>query len=288
MQAKTTPKLKKGSGCAGETVKDPLGATFSQVFNGPYNYVVWNDQPYRDPKIPACEENCGAPWGHSKGPLAWNDAGDGLVLQVSTPFWPLSASKSKPRTTDGNTLGCMKDDDVKLSQHFFALRLRKGDVAEVRKALANTSVVTDPENPQLVKNGGPDDVKEQVSKLGQTVREITVKKVSLSSGVQLISKPSELHVPPWQLVSALLGGVPLRTATFWDKPQIPSTTATTKMECWHHSLGDKLGAVEIALSGRWQGQALKLDAGANHAKIGVSTDLTKPFVIFGDEDQQAS
>jgi hypothetical protein len=277
-------RLQKGSGCAGETVQDPLGATFSQIFNGDYNYVVWNDQPYGAPHIP-CGDNCGAPWGHSKGMLAWNEKGEGLVLQVSTPSWPLAASKQHPRKGDGNTLGCVTDDDVKLSQHFFALKLTRQDVVDVLKALAHASVVTDLNNPQLVKNGGPDDVQKQVATLGQKVHEMTPIHVSLSSGIQLIAKPSALHVPPWQMVSALLGGVSLRTATFWDAPKIPATTAATPIACWDDSL-KKPGAVEIASTGQWDKQPFSLEAGGNHAKVGVSVDPKKPFVIFGDENQQ--
>src|SRR5258708_4392034 len=33
--------LQKGSGCAGETAGDPLGATFGEDYNGSFNYVIW-------------------------------------------------------------------------------------------------------------------------------------------------------------------------------------------------------------------------------------------------------
>src|SRR5207253_6991089 len=69
-------------------------------------------------------KECGGPWGHSKGTLAWNDAGEGFVLQVTTPSWPAAGSNKFPRKTDGNTLGCVKDDNVEVSQHFFALKLK--------------------------------------------------------------------------------------------------------------------------------------------------------------------
>ena len=62
-----SPTLQKGKGCVGATLDDPVGATFAQVYNGSYYYVVWNDQFYDDPKIHGCEKSCGAPWGHSKG-----------------------------------------------------------------------------------------------------------------------------------------------------------------------------------------------------------------------------
>src|SRR5688572_32781355 len=41
-----SPMLKQGSGCAGTTGTDPLGATFEQVYNGSFNYLIWNDQFY--------------------------------------------------------------------------------------------------------------------------------------------------------------------------------------------------------------------------------------------------
>jgi hypothetical protein len=89
--------LQEGSGCVGDAETDPVGATFSQVYNGSFHYVVWNDQFYQHPVIPfpACSGNaCLAPWGHSKGMVAWNDAGDGLVMQVTTPSWPAAGSVS--------------------------------------------------------------------------------------------------------------------------------------------------------------------------------------------------
>ena len=43
--------LQEGAGCAGNTPKDPIGATFDQVYNGSFYYVIWNDQFYGDPEI---------------------------------------------------------------------------------------------------------------------------------------------------------------------------------------------------------------------------------------------
>jgi hypothetical protein len=205
--------------------------------------------------------------------LAWNGDGDGMVLQVSTPSWPASGSSSQPRKTDGNTLGCVADDNVLVSQHFFALKLNKTDVVSVLQALANASVVTDPTNLQIVNNGGPSDIQELVRGLGKISKSKTALSVRLSSGVQLISKPSDLNVPPWQMVSALLGGEPLRVASWWADPEIPTTSATTPVACWDPSLGAP-GAVKIATTGTWQGMTLGFEGVAepegNHAKIGVS------------------
>lgn len=53
------PSLQKGSGCLGETVTDPLGATFDKIYNQSYFYVVWNDQFYDSPKIHGCTKFCG-------------------------------------------------------------------------------------------------------------------------------------------------------------------------------------------------------------------------------------
>ncbi len=211
--------LQEGIDCLGDTLTDPLGATFDEIYNGDFNFVVWNDQFYDDPPIAGCTTYCDTPWGHSKGMLAWDNSGDGLVLQVTTPSWPAAGSKLYPRLTDGNTLGCVKDDDVLVSPQFFALRLTKGDVLIVLKALANASVVTDPANPQIVRNGGPADIQQLVSVIGQKSSSRTAVVRTLSSGVRLISKPSDLEVPPWQMVSALLGGHALRAATWWEDPE---------------------------------------------------------------------
>ena len=284
--------LKQGSGCVGTTGTDPLGATFEQVYNGSFNFLIWNDQFYNDPKIKGCTTSCGAPWGHSKGLVAWNDAGEGFVMQVSTPSWPAAGNKTHPRKTDGNTLGCVDDDDVMVSQHFFALKLNKDDLVNVLKALQNASVVTDPTNPQIVNNGGPSDVQALVNAFGTRSSSTTFITTTLSSGVQLISKPSNLNVPPWQMVSAILGGVDLRAATWWATPPIPTTTASTAVKCWDKSLS-KPGAVQIAMTGTWNGQTIGLTGGAspdhNHAKIGVSLPgADKNYAIFGDMNQQGS
>jgi Deoxyribonuclease II len=284
-------KLQQGGGCVGETASDPLGATFSEVYNGTFNYLIWNDQFYDDPKIKGCTRECGSPWGHSKGLLAWNDAGQGFVLQVSTPSWPASGSSKSPRKTDGNTLGCTADNDVEVSQHFFALKLTQSDLVKVLGALQNASAVTDPKDLQIVKNGGPPDVQKLVKTLGVKSKSTTALNEELSTGVNLISKPSALNVPPWQMVSAFLKGVSLRAATWWAEPEIYSTTATTKIACWSNTLG-KPGAVEIATTGQWAGKDFGLTGGSgpdfNHAKIGVSTSGTEHYTIFGDMNQQGT
>ena len=69
------PQLQQGGACVGVTAADPIGATFGQLYNGKFFYVVWNDQFYGNPL-----ENRGAPAGHSKGMLAWNGEGKGMVL----------------------------------------------------------------------------------------------------------------------------------------------------------------------------------------------------------------
>ena len=285
--------LQQGSGCIGDTTTDPLGATFAQVYRGKFFYVLWSDQFYGDPIATKS-----APAGHSKGMLAWNKDGNGVVLQVSTPDWPASGSAKQPRKTDGNTLGCIAhDNDVMVSQHFFALKVNKDDVVAVLKALENASVVTNPKKRQIVNNGGPADIQALVNGLGKVSTSKTPIKQTLSSGVVLISKPSDLNVPPWQMVSAMLGGVALRAATWWTKPEIPTTTTSDEPKCWDASLG-KPGAVEIATTGTWKptptspGTSIGLEGmpepEGNHAKIGVSTNGTHPYAIFGDMNQQGS
>lgn len=277
--------LQKGGGCVGDSTMDPVGATFNQVYNGHFSYVLWNDQFDGNPIITK-----GAPAGHSKGMLAWDSSGNGVVMQVSTPSWPASGSAAHPRQNDGNTLGCVKDNDVLVSQHFFSLKLNKDDVIAVLKGIANASVVTDPKNLEVVNSGGPADIQALTVNLGHISTSKTATTTMLSSGVELISKPSKLEVPPWQMVSALLGGEPLRVASWWTRPEIPSTTASTTVGCWDSSLG-KPGAVQIATSGTWNSTSIGLEGLAepngNHAKIGVSTG-THTYAIFGDMNQQGS
>jgi hypothetical protein len=279
--------------CLGDGTSDPVGATFDEVYNGNYYFLIWNDQPYGAPEIDGCSgDGCGAPWGHSKGMLAWNDAGEGFVMQVSTPSWPLAGSAGHPRQGDGNTLGCVNDNDVEVSQHFFALRLTEPDLVTVLKGLQNASVVTDPTNAQVANNGGPSEVQALVKGLGPKSASVTPQNTVLSTGVRLISKPSDLNVPPWQMVSSLLGGVSLRAATWWTTPEIPATTASDPVPgCWSPALAAP-GPVDIALSGQWANTTFSLKGGlgtnANHAKIGVSTSGSEHYAIFGDENQQGT
>jgi hypothetical protein len=286
--------LRQGSDCLGDTTSDPVGATFDQIYNGSYNFVVWNDQFNGHPDITSCGSSCDAGWGHSKGMLAWDENGEGMVLQVSTPSWPGAGSKSFPRQGDGNSLGCVVDDDVEFSQHFFALKLDKTGVMNVLHALQNASVVTDPSKQELTKVDGPPDIKSLVGSLhlGTKSHAVAVTKVRLSPDVELISKPSALHVPPWQMISSVLDGVPLRAATWFAHPEIPTTTESTKPECWDSSLVTPPGPVEIATSGEWDNKKIGLKGGpaedANHAKIGVPTGGDKKFAVFGDMNQQGT
>jgi hypothetical protein len=302
-------QLRAGTGLAGTGSNDPLGATFGQIWNGNYYYVVWNDQFYQHPLLDCAKaksrgvknkDGCDQPWGHSKGILAWNDDGAGLIIQVTTPDWPGAGSKAFPRAKEGNTLGCIAtDDDVIVSQHFFALKLSEPDVEHVLDALANASIVTDPNEPTLVRNGGPATIRGKVAQLGHPVSGKSVFDVTLSSGVRLISKPSKLLVAPWQLISSLLApaatghaasvGIGLRTATWWGPPiKIPTTTQATPVDCRLPSL-PKPGEVQIATSGMWAGKPIGLEGkvgDGNHAKIGVSLSGSHPYTIFGDMNQQ--
>jgi Deoxyribonuclease II len=283
-------RLAVGEGCAGTTEQDPIGATFDEIYNGRYHYLLWNDQFKGDPKVGGCGANCNSPWGHSKGLVAWDDAGNGTVMQVTTPSWPGSGNQEHPRQSDGNTLGCVIDDNVMYSQHFFALRLSPEDLVKLLQALANASIGTDPSELQIVSNGGPNEIRALVSQLGRKSTSTTATIVTLSTHVRLISKPSALQVPPWQLVSSLLGGVSLRVASWWTNPAIYSTTAESSIECWSGSLPPP-GRVEIATSGIWNGITFGLKGATNdgnHAKIGVSTDANSALAIFGDMNQQGT
>jgi hypothetical protein len=301
-----SPTLVKGKGPIGATLTDPLGATFAQVYHQPgYFYVLWNDQFYGNPIATEA-----APHGHAKGMAAWNEDGEGFVLQVSTPSWPASGcynisrnsqatingvkkklkdKKGKPIELDYNTLGCVDDDDVEVAQHFFCLKLTKADLVNVLKGLANASVVTNPTQPAICNNGGPADVQALVKKLGKLSTSKDIVTATLSSGVQIISKPSSLAVPPWQMISAQLKSLPLRVVSWWATPKIYSTKAGDIPGCWATGLGTP-GDVDIALTGVYASVTIDLlgDNGenGNHAKIGISTNTKQPICIFGDENQQ--
>ena len=59
------PVLKDGTGLAGTSASDPLGATFGEIYASSLHFVVWNDQFYQHPAIAGCSDSCSAPWGHS-------------------------------------------------------------------------------------------------------------------------------------------------------------------------------------------------------------------------------
>lgn len=287
------PQLKMGGGgCLGDTEEDPVGATFEQIYDGSLNYVVWNDQFYNDPKITGCGASCSGPWGHSKGVLAWDEKGNGLVLQVTTPSWPGAGNKSHPRT-DGNSLGCVTDPNVVVAQHFFASKLTPEDVMIVLKSMANASVVTNPKSLQIVKNGGPPELQKLVSDLGKksTADELLWNK--LSNNIHLISKPSAMGASPWHLVSSTLGSVDLLVASWWNKTDIPDTVAHQKIDCWPEQADWKApGAVVNARTGHWESTSFSLlgigSPSGNHAKIAVSTSGSHPYAIFGDMNQEGA
>ena len=297
------PVLRQGGGFLGDSTVDPLGATFDEVYNGTSFYVVWNDQFFRDPVL-ACEGKtgaaCGAPWAHAKGLLAWNAEGEGLLLQVTTPSWPAAGNSRHPRQHDGNSLGCVQDNNVDLSQHFFSIRLTRDDLLKVLTALQVEGAVTDPSNPQIVRSGGPQDVQDAVAKLGKANLAVTFTQTTLSTGVRIIAKSGGLSAPPWQIVSAVLGKVPLRVATFWQRDLIYSTPGRTQPGCWPSILKSvSPGPVEIALTGTWEGKTIGLtgtpqrgisgaSVGANHAKIAVSTGPGPPLTIFADMNQDGA
>jgi hypothetical protein len=300
--SKANGTLEKGKGCLGMTMTDPVGATFDEIYNGSPFFLIWNDQFYGDPKIEGCGKgNCNSPWGHSKGMLAWNETGEGLVLQVTTPSWPAAGNAKHPRKA-GNTLGCVStQNNLNNAQHFFALKLDKAGVISVLKGLKNASVATDPANGQIARLGGPSDVRAAAEELGKKPKRVPAGKKSaedlkiiqerLTPDVMLISKPSNLNVPPWQMVSALLEGASERSATWWASPQIFSTKKSTNIGCWEGELkldNKKPGDVVIAKSGSWKGQKIGLIGGQNHAKVGVTTSGSKHYAIFGDLNQQGS
>lgn len=282
-----TASLEDGQGCAGSS--DPVAATFKQIYEGDFRYLVWNDQFYGSPKVKACSgDSCGGPWGHSKGVLAWNEEGKGVVIQVTTPSWPGFASK-KFKRVGGNSLGCIKrPNNIKFAQHFFALSLSPENVVKVIQALRHASVVTDLDRKQIANIGGsPPAIEAALAGLGEKSDDENVLEFDLGHGVKLVSKPSRLYVPPWQMLSATLGGVDLKAATWWASPRIPTTTVTRRIGCWDDALA-KPGAVEIAVTGSWKGEEIGLIGSQNHAKIGVSNSGKRGLSIFADLNQQGA
>lgn len=279
------PQLVMGSGLIGASTADPVGATFSEIYNGDYFYVVWNDQ-FQTPPL----AQSGSKSGHAKGILVWNENGDGLVLQVSTPGWPGAGNVRRPRVGDGNTLGCLTSigNNIEFAQHFFALKLSPQDVVSVLQALVNARVVTTPGESIIRHVGGPAPIQAAAAGLGRPNGSKDVTDVMLSTGVRLISKPPALAVPPWHLVSAVLtragepNGPNLRTAT-WAPSKMEETTAPGDPGCWGFRLHP--GAIGIARWGSFANVPFKLGSSSNHAKIGVSVNTPTKYTIFSDVNQ---
>lgn len=288
-----TSSFEINKNCLGSS-DDAVSKTFAQVYHGTAaNYVIWNDQFYGDPQpkvSPRCSSTeCAAPWGHSKGVLAWGEDGTGFVMQVSTPDWPGNGDSSKTRS-QGNTLGCTKDNNAKVAQHFFAVRLASAaDTAAVLQALQTASSVTDPSNSELVKlTKGPKNLATLANSLGQLSGAVAPFDGQISTAnVRLIAKPHALNLPPWHMVSAM-SGVGLRTATWWATPKLLSTKAGTP-GCWDSSLPEAK-EVQVALTGAWDGNALSFKGvtatSGNHAKIAHSLEGTTS--VFGDMNMQGS
>jgi hypothetical protein len=279
------PQLDMGRGLIGTSGADPVGATFSEIYNGDYFYVVWNDQ-FQTPPLPQSGSNSG----HAKGILVWNENGDGLVLQVSTPGWPGAGNVRHQRVGDGNTLGCLTKigNNMQFAQHFFALKLSPGDVVLVLQALVNARVVTTASESIIRHVGGPAPIQAAAAGLGKPNPSKDVTDVVLSTGVRLISKPPALAVPPWHLVSAVLtpagaaNGPNLRTAT-WTPSTMEETTKPVDPGCWGFRLHP--GAIGIAREGSFHHVPFKLGSSSNHAKIGVSVDGPARYTIFSDINQ---
>jgi len=282
--------------CIG-TGSDPVANTFNQIYSGEApNYVIWNDQFYEDPHIdldPPCINYCGKPWGHSKGFMAWDANGEGFVVQSTTPDWPGNGDKTKSRA-EGNTLGCVLDDDVEVAQHLFAVKLTASDTAAVLRGLAAASVVTDPSNEQIVKmTDSPADIASLVNSLGQLDNTVEVFDVTLSTktadgtNIRLLAKNHDMWVSPWHMVSAVVGE-PLRVASWWTYPKIDSTEDGMLPGCWSDSIPPPL-EVQAATSGQWQGTTFSLEGGSginyNHAKVAHSLTSSN-LVVFGDMNMQ--
>ena len=171
-------KLAMGKGCLGMTTTIRSALRFNSIYNGSPFFLIWNDQFYGDPKIEGFGKgNCNSPLGDSKGMLAWNENGDGLVLQVTTPSWPAAGSAKHPRKA-GNTLGCVStQNNINNAQHFFSLKLDKKGVLAVLAGMKNASVGTDPANGQIARLGGPQEIRDAAEALGQKpVRKAPAKK----------------------------------------------------------------------------------------------------------------
>lgn len=291
-----TKEMELKTDCLG-TGDDPVAKTFDQIYSGTApNYVIWNDQLYQEPIMnltPPCSswgnaDSCSAPWGHSKGALAWDKDGNGFIMQVTTPDWPGNGNSNITRKVQGNSLGCNTDDNVMVSQHFFSLKLMHSDITAILTAMQKAMVVTDPNSSQLVKlTTGPSDLASLAKGLGKANTDKTVFQATLSTGAKLIAKPQALKVPVWQMVSALVEK-PLRTATWWTAPAVLSAKAG-KPGCWSDELGTP-EEVQIATTGQWKGTKFNLTGGLgtdfNHAKLGYS--LEGSLAIMGDMNQQGS
>jgi len=142
--------------------------------------------------------------------LAWNDDGDGVVLQVTT--LGVAGLRQQEVHAQERQYARLHQAAEQCSERA-ALLLREAqqdDVVHMLDALENSSVVTDVMPGGARHNGGPQEIKDRVKVLGQKSDSTEVKQFKLSTGILLVSKPSALHVPPWQMLSSVLDSVDLK------------------------------------------------------------------------------
>ena len=238
--------LRQGSGCAGATLTDPIGATFDQVYNGSFHYLIWNDQFYHDPvglglqgrqlrralgplEGTARLERCGRRLRH-----AGLDAGVAALGQQPVRHAQgeqgqyARLQQLEQQSARQPALLCAQADQQRCLVEVLdgAEECERGDRS--RPSL------------QIVQNGGPPDVRKLVddSENGRTQGRASIIKTELSSGVIMISKPSGLACAALADGFVIADSEPTpaehaqRTATWWTKPWIPTTTNSTAIRCW--------------------------------------------------------
>ena len=106
----------------------------------------------------------------------------------------------------------------------------------------------------------------------------------------MISKPSGLDVPPWQMVSALRATLRSEPRRGGPSHGFRRQQATTAIKCWDEDIlkTKKPGPVAIAKTGSWDELEINLRAPLNHAKIGTAIADDKKYAMFGDINQQGA
>ena len=244
---------------------NPVTQTLNQMKGR--SYIIWNDQGSKTSK-PGTYPDKGAPIAHSKGAAAFGGS-TGFIMNVSTPNFP---------DPDLYTLGCQEDDNVEVSQHFFAFSVNKSGMSSWAAAVANAQLSVISQNNWIFADT-------TVGGHSTTANLLTLQNLP----VRLIVKGSKDFFIPWDYVTNSLGSS-VKALTWYASPTTPPIGTGSTMNCLYQSPArfdvDVVRSLQTPDgSFSWCGQG-EASPTCNHAKIGVG--IGTGWVVAGSMNMQGN